>query len=256
MELKKGMVIHCKTEGEAKEFIREAYKQGFSWNLKIDTINTTYYSVYRENTVYILGVYCEKDIMYGSTNYSDEDNIIEFSDLKNEVKDDKRKKGYSMTKSDLENGMVVETREGNRYLFLNKKFIGQRNELGDFNVIKDNLKHVRFIDLDIVKVYETNTRCINDIFLDKSLTLIWKREEISFSNNALEILKRVPIEFKWLTKDEGCDAPWIHEERPIKDSSGEWIGSGDTYAFSLFRKYFENVTSDDLIYINDYVDRE
>ena len=31
MDLKNGMVIKCNSEKEAKEFIKEAYKQGFEW---------------------------------------------------------------------------------------------------------------------------------------------------------------------------------------------------------------------------------
>ena len=35
MKLKNGMVIKCNSEEEAKEFIKEAYKQGFEWFLTI-----------------------------------------------------------------------------------------------------------------------------------------------------------------------------------------------------------------------------
>ena len=31
MKLKNGMVIKCNSEEEAKEFIKEAHKQGFKW---------------------------------------------------------------------------------------------------------------------------------------------------------------------------------------------------------------------------------
>lgn len=253
MQLKKGMAIHCKTKEEAKEFIKIAYEQGFKWISKNDSVNTTYYSEYEKDIVYVLGYYYIKDITYSLIeNYIDKDNIIEFSDLK-------KKENKSMTKSDLENGMIVELRDGNKYLIHDNLLLTKDGyiRLNNYNedLTLENRNQNRF---DIIRIYESVPYSLMGIFKDEYLSLIWKREEckrINFSDDALEILKRIPKELKWLAKDDNNDTPWVYRNKPNKDVDGEWVSEKDAYTLKLFEKYFENVTSNDLIYINDYVER-
>ena len=53
MLLEPKMVVHCETIEQAKEFISEAYKQGFKWGYGYE--HETFYNKYKENTVYMLG---------------------------------------------------------------------------------------------------------------------------------------------------------------------------------------------------------
>ena len=82
-----------------------------------------------------------------------------------------------MTKSDLENGMVVETRNRDRYLVHNGKFIGAKY----YNVIGNNytneLNHTKLSSYDIVKVYKSNAYKLDYIFDSVNLELIWERKE-------------------------------------------------------------------------------
>ena len=94
-----------------------------------------------------------------------------------------------MTKSDLENGMVVETRNRDRYLVHNGKFIGAKY----YNVIGNNytneLNHTKLSSYDIVKVYKSNAYKLDYIFDSVNLELIWERKN-SVIGQILEIVKR------------------------------------------------------------------
>ena len=79
----------------------------------------------------------------------------------------------NMTKKDLEERMVVETRAGNRYLVCGNSIIRNKGYcyLSDYN---DNLT-AKFSSLDIVKVYDV-VSTLEDI-TDPNLTLIWERKD-------------------------------------------------------------------------------
>ena len=86
--------------------------------------------------------------------------------------------------------MVVETREGNKYLVHNEKFIRKSsyNNLKDYN--DDLTIRSPFKQLDIMKVYESDAKVLNELFDDDFLNLIWSRDEITvgdkvrvFNNN-------------------------------------------------------------------------
>lgn len=82
----------------------------------------------------------------------------------------------NMTKKDLKERMVVETREGNRYLVCGNTIIRNRGycNLADYN---DNLLFTNcFPSLDIIKVYDAVTT-LEDI-TDPNLPLIWERKHI------------------------------------------------------------------------------
>lgn len=81
-----------------------------------------------------------------------------------------------MTKSDLENGMVVEFRNEEQRLVLNEVFIEMyyHNYISDY---EDNLKHKFNYYKDIMKVYKANALSLKGIF--HNMTLIWERKEKS-----------------------------------------------------------------------------
>lgn len=95
--------------------------------------------------------------------------ILEWSDYMNK----------EFTKADLEDGMVVEQRDGNMYLVLAGMAVrkGGCNNIGDYD---DDLKCKGYTEGDIVKVYRItpeSLRHIEDVFIKSNLELIWERTE-------------------------------------------------------------------------------
>lgn len=83
------------------------------------------------------------------------------------------------TKADLEDGMVVEQRDGNMYLVLAGKAVrkGRCNHIDGYT---DDLKWEGYTGGDIVKVYRITPEslgCIEDVFIKSNLELIWERTE-------------------------------------------------------------------------------
>lgn len=83
------------------------------------------------------------------------------------------------TKADLEDGMVVEQRDGNMYLVLAGKTVrkGAYNRIDGYT---DDLKWEGYTGGDIVKVYRItpeSLRRIEDVFIKSNLELIWERKE-------------------------------------------------------------------------------
>ena len=79
----------------------------------------------------------------------------------------------NMTKKDLKERMVVETRGGNRYLVCGNTMIRDKGYC-NLSAYNDNLLTNCFPSLDIVKVYDTVTT-LEDI-TDPNLNLIWERK--------------------------------------------------------------------------------
>lgn len=99
-----------------------------------------------------------------------------------------------MTKSDLKNGMVVELRNGERFLIVNDLGIGEDscinlNSLWGYDEnLYDILGHSTF---DIIKIYKTEGRTFKNLFIDERLSLIWEREEKQeLSNEDKQIIKK------------------------------------------------------------------
>ena len=80
------------------------------------------------------------------------------------------------TKSDLKDGMVVEYRDGDRRLVIDKYLIGKNAhyELSPYN---ENLED-EYPRLTIMKVFKIHRRAILERILDDdNLELIWERKE-------------------------------------------------------------------------------
>ena len=89
-----------------------------------------------------------------------------------------------VTKEDLRNGMVVETRKGNRYCVCGGRFIGFEGWLNsvDFNDFLEceplniSLEGKLLRDeFTIDKIYD-EIQVLNDMKYEKSLKLLWERE--------------------------------------------------------------------------------
>ena len=167
MDLKNGMVIKCNSEEEAQEFIKEAYKQGFKWAHHIDSSEETYWYTGSSEIYY----YLESNKISWSTKDFDNDSI-EYSTLKGKIK--------TMTKSDLKNGMVVELRNGKRFLIVNDRGCGENSSitLNRFMGYDENLNDImRYSEFDIIKIYKTEGNTFKTLFDNERLSLIWEREE-------------------------------------------------------------------------------
>ena len=85
-----------------------------------------------------------------------------------------------MKKSDLKNGMVVEIRNGKRFLIVNDFGIGEGSciNLDGFMGYNENLYDISgFSEYDITKIYKTVGHTFKTLFDNESLSLIWEREE-------------------------------------------------------------------------------
>lgn len=99
-----------------------------------------------------------------------------------------------MTKNDLKDGMVVELRNGGKRLILYTKLLSFNgyDNIDNISSYTEDLKHKKYNDYDIVKIYKGQAYLIDEIF--KNASLIWEREEKSESEINLEkIQKQIDI---------------------------------------------------------------
>ena len=99
-----------------------------------------------------------------------------------------------MKKSDLKNGMVVELRNGKRFLIVNDLGIGEDSciKLDGLVGYNENLNDVSgFSEFDITKIYKTVGNTFRTLFDNERLNLIWEREEKSkLSKEDKQIIKK------------------------------------------------------------------
>ena len=160
------IAVHCKTEEEAIDFCKQMYKHGMEWASGDSYLSYTHYGVYRDKTCY------GGDGGYQSYDYFEKYKykILEWSDYMDK----------EFTKADLKDGMVVEQRNGNRYLVLAGMAV---RECGH-NKISSYTNNLEWYGTnrggDIVKVYRIiheSPGTIEEAFCDRNLELIWERKE-------------------------------------------------------------------------------
>ena len=238
MKLKNGMVIKCNSEEEAKEFIKEAYKQGFEWFLTIygneektfwDTCCSEIYYYLEDNLI----TYSIRDF----SNYS-----IDYSTLK--VKKD------IMTKSDLKNGMVVELASGSRALVINGLLLFEDGYQG-LSGYKDDLTTKIFNnEFQINKVFKSKLYNLCDVLTD-DLSLIWEREE----KEEIKVGDKVKVINNGYCFDEYYD--WVKEninnrELKLKFDYGNVLSNGTICEVLHINKHNGSYNTDDtLAYIQD-----
>lgn len=107
-----------------------------------------------------------------------------------------------MKKSDLKDGMVVEYRNGNLGIKVGKHFYGLGGGIYYLNYNENLIDGSGISGLDIIAVYERNTRItdIYEILKKENLKLIWERKfDIDWS--------KIPVDTKILVSDYGGE--WI-----------------------------------------------
>ena len=99
-----------------------------------------------------------------------------------------------MKKSDLKNGMVVELRNGKRFLIVNDLGIGKDSciKLDGLVGYDENLYDINGDStFDITKIYISSGRTFKNLFDNERLNLIWEREEKQeLSNEDKQIIKK------------------------------------------------------------------
>ena len=95
----------------------------------------------------------------------------------------------SFTKADLKDGMVVECRDGERYLVINDKFICNKHwfSISQFANDLSGSKYEYTID----KIYQTTGYSFETLFDNNYLTLIWEREKPAKKMTVEEIEKEL-----------------------------------------------------------------
>lgn len=159
------IVVHCKTEEEAKDFCKQMHKHRMKWWNGESYLENTNYNVRNKGTCYYGSGEYSSRVFAEKHNYK----ILEWSDYMNK----------EFTKADLKDGMVVEQRDGDMYLVLAGMVVRKRgyNRIGDYD---DDLKCAGYTGGDIVKVYRITPEslgCIEDVFIKSNLELIWERTE-------------------------------------------------------------------------------
>lgn len=159
------IAVHCKTEEEAKDFCERMHEQGMKWCSGESYLKETNYKFCEEEICYIKGEFSPYQY-YKSNGYE----ILEWSDYMQK----------EFTKADLRDGMVVEQRDGNRYLVLAGVAVREcgRNEISEYT---NNLEwYGTYRGGDIVKVYRIipeSLGSIEEVFVKSNLELIWERKE-------------------------------------------------------------------------------
>ena len=244
MDLKNGMVIRCNSEEEAQEFIKEAYKQGFEWSHTICGNEKTHWGTGYSKIYYHLGF---NQITYSTSDFGNES--IEYSTLKEKIK--------TMTKSDLKNGMVVETRNGKRFLIVNDLGIGKDSciKLDGLVGYDENLYDINGDSIyDITKIYISSGRTFKNLFDNERLSLIWEREEKE-EKEELKVGDKVKVINNGYCFDEYYD--WVEEninnrELKLKFDYGNVLPNGTICEVLHINKHNGSYNSDDtLAYIQD-----
>ena len=122
-----------------------------------------------------------------------------------------------MKKSDLKNGMVVELRNGKRFLIVNALGIGEHSciNLDGFFGYDENLNDVcGNSTLDITKIYKTVGHTFKTLFDNERLSLIWEREETKLSNEDKQIIKKGLKKVQELCKKHPyCDGCELYKDK-------------------------------------------
>nr|DAY84786.1 MAG TPA: hypothetical protein [Caudoviricetes sp.] len=159
------IAAHCKTEEEAVDFCKQMHEHRMKWCNGESYLKNTNYNAHNKGTCYYGNGEYSSRVFAEKYNYK----ILEYGDYMQK----------KFTKADLEDGMVVEQRDGDMYLVLAGMVVRKReyNRIGNYD---DDLKWEGYTGGDIVKVYRItpeSLRRIEDVFIKSNLELIWERKE-------------------------------------------------------------------------------
>lgn len=156
------IAVHCKTEEEAEEFIKECFKHGIKWSYSDE--NTTHWEEVNERNYY---VYSGRHLYYGNgVSNPNEITVVEY-------KED--------SKMELKEGMIVECRNGSRYLLrkVGDVLIGSNFDEWIKTTYNENLceNYYHYETFDIMKIYISKSPKLEGLFANNYLDCIWERKE-------------------------------------------------------------------------------
>lgn len=178
-------VVNCKTEEQAKEFVKICYDNDIKWFESKSSV--TNWESYEKFTCY--RAEDGHDLMYCNTDFyrEEEYTVITFDEFMKEYRDTKR-----FAKADLKSGMLVGYRNGDYVLVTESKdgFLlvgdGFCHHLADYD---DDLMEINGDDdFDIIEIYDLPTEGVYSLYalIDPGYrTLLWEEvkeltvEEIS-----------------------------------------------------------------------------
>lgn len=163
--------MHCNTEEKANVFCKYLNSVGRKWNSDCSYLEANEWAYYKEDTCYNFnyGTFCD----YNS--YCIDYTILEFDNFDWSEKEEKENKMKNFTKSDLQNGMVVETRE-DRYMVVGDKIINNYGFMA-LSSYEENLTLTEGDDdFDIIKIYDKITSFNRMNYLEE-FRLLWERKD-------------------------------------------------------------------------------
>ena len=144
-----------------------------------------------------------------------------------------------MKKSDLKYGNVVETRNGDKFLYhlitCDKLLNLDYNAFLRICNFDENLKCIDDLnEFDIMKVYKDYT----------CKELLWKRKEKSkLTEDEKVVLRNIDKEYKWITRDEDMTLSF-HSVKPHKEAYF-WSSLEANYVDDLFPNLFQFIKWED-----------
>lgn len=145
-----------------------------------------------------------------------------------------------MNKSDLQNGMVVEFKNGQRGMIVND-FITSLYDCRMLAAFQDNLKHKFNNNFDIIKIYNINkAQSLQYIF--NHLQLMWERQlEVQLTEQEINILSNLEPQYKYIARDLNGDL-WIYEGEPEKNTHYYiWESNFNCIPFQAFKHLFTSI---------------
>lgn len=139
-----------------------------------------------------------------------------------------------MTKQELKNGMILETRNGLKYLYLDGDLRGYEDWLCLSSYNDDlTLDNRYYFELDIVKVYNNKSYPLKYVFRDDFLEPIWVRPKpIELSPEEIQLLKSLDvIGFTHIARDEGGNI-FAYSSKPDKNF-GFWFFNGSAAPYEI-----------------------
>ena len=168
-----GIRVNCTTEEDAKKFIDMCYENGIYWYF--DNNYETYWSIHKKNTYYSC---INGKLVYGDISCEYYRETCEFKDIPNiNIEED--------NKMELKEGMIIECRNGNRYLLRTAcgELVASSNDeyinLDYDEELNENKYFDKYFnkDFDVMKIYTSKAFILNSLFNDKYLECIWERKE-------------------------------------------------------------------------------
>lgn len=151
-----------------------------------------------------------------------------------------------MKKSDLRSGMIVELKDGKRYLFTSGVLLDFDGYIMLINYSED-LKSKYNPSQDIVKVYKgNNPHSLTSMFQDTYLTMIWERKDIKLTDEEIEILKALKtLHFEWLARDESGDLYAYSGTLYKDDCTWDFVSAGVYQSIGVYSNLFDFVKWED-----------